>query len=490
MALALTGRERQWLALSVLAAVAVRLVTLGAYPLMDTTEARYAEIARKMLETGDWLVPQFAYGVPFWGKPPLSMWLTAASMAVFGANEFGARLPSFLLFVGSAVFVHWLARLRGGSDRALWTVAAYGALAIVYVSAGAVMTDPALAFGTTMAMVGFWIAARGPASLRGVSGLGFFAGLAVGLLAKGPVAAVLIFVPLGAWTLWRREWGLVWRALPWFRGALLTALMVVPWYWAAERASPGFLESFLVGEHWKRFVEAGWTGDLYGAAHARPRGMIWLFWIAAALPWTLLLPAWFARSAARRRTDVQRFRRGGWLAYLLLWAVTPMLFFSVSGNVLLTYVLPGMPAFALLVCEFWRPAGVDRRGLRAAVRWMIAGVLALPVMVMFAIAAFDYRAENQYSHKALLKMFTLLQVEPAQRLVYLGQQPVSAEFYSRGKAIKVRNAAALEPYLADPIPDFIVARDVDFDKLTAQRRAQLAHQGTFGEYRLYREVLR
>lgn len=66
-------------------------------PVKDTTEARYAEIARKMLETGDWITPQFEYGVPFWGKPPLHTWLSAAGMGAFGVNEFAARLPIFAL---------------------------------------------------------------------------------------------------------------------------------------------------------------------------------------------------------------------------------------------------------------------------------------------------------------------------------------------------------------------------------------------------------
>jgi 4-amino-4-deoxy-L-arabinose transferase-like glycosyltransferase len=119
MAFALTARERRWLALLVAALAVVRLATLAAYPLMDPTEARYAEIARKMLETGDWVMPQFDYGIPFWGKPPLSTWLSAAAMAAFGINEFAARLPSFLLLIGCGALVHWLATLRGGRDQAL-----------------------------------------------------------------------------------------------------------------------------------------------------------------------------------------------------------------------------------------------------------------------------------------------------------------------------------------------------------------------------------
>src|SRR5665647_2501274 len=84
--------------------VAGRIATLGLYPLLDTTEARYAEIARKMVELNDWITPWFDYGVPFWGKPPLSFWMTAVSFTLFGINEFAARLPHFL----GALLVAWL----------------------------------------------------------------------------------------------------------------------------------------------------------------------------------------------------------------------------------------------------------------------------------------------------------------------------------------------------------------------------------------------
>lgn len=78
------------------AVLLIRLISMGAYPLMDTTEARYAEMSRKMLETNHWLVPQFDYGIPFWGKPPLSFWASAVTMKLGGVNEWSARLAPFL----------------------------------------------------------------------------------------------------------------------------------------------------------------------------------------------------------------------------------------------------------------------------------------------------------------------------------------------------------------------------------------------------------
>jgi len=493
MAFTLTARERRWLALLVVVVVGIRVATLGAYPLMDTTEARYAEIARKMLETGDWLMPQFDYGVPFWGKPPLSTWLSALSMAAFGVNEFAARFPSLLLLAGCGALVYALGALRGGRDQALWTLALFSATGMVFVAAGGVMTDPALVLGTTLSMAGFWIAVHGADRFRRVAGLAFFAGLAVGLLAKGPVALVLVFVPVGAATIWTRSWRVAWQRLPWIAGSASAFAVAAAWYWAAERASPGFLDYFLVGEHWKRFVEPGWKGDLYGSAHARARGMIWLFWIAAALPWSVGALAWLVRAALRRRDRVRSHVNDPWRAYLLLWAVTPMLFFTPAGNILVTYVLPGLPAFALLLGELWRPdrgaPGVEHRDreLRPAVRLAVAGAIALPVALVAAIVVLHARLETERSQKALVRAFEQGRAEEKSRLVYFPQRPHSAEFYSRGKARKAPDVAALRSFFDDATPDFFVMREQDLAALPDAVRARLRGVGVYGEYQLLRE---
>lgn len=496
MPVILTPRERRWLTWFVVALVGLRLATLGAYPLMDTTEARYAEIARKMLETGDWLMPQFDYGVPFWGKPPLSTWLSAASMALLGVNEFAARVPSFLLLVACGALVHALAALRGGRDQALWTVALYASTGLVFVAAGGVMTDPALVFGTTLSMAGFWIAVNGPERDRRLAGAAFFAGLVVGLLAKGPVAAILVFVPVGGWTLWTRFWRAAWQRLPWFLGSALTAVITVSWYWAAERASPGFLDYFLIGEHWSRFVEPGWKGDLYGTAHSRVRGMIWPFWVAAALPWSVGALGFLVRAATRHRREARALLADGWCRYLTLWAVTPMLFFTPAGNILITYVLPGLPAFALLVGDLWRPgesARVDdaaARGPRSAVRRALVAGALIPALFVVGVVLLRGTLETERAQKALVRDFEQWRSGPQPRLIYFPQRPHSAEFYSRGKALKAQDVATLRPFLDDATPDFFAIRERDLAALPEADRARLQTIGTYGEYRLLRESQR
>lgn len=487
MALALTARERRNAALVIVVVIAVRLATLGAYPLMDSTESRYAEIARKMLETGNWLTPQFDYGVPFWGKPPLSTWLSAASMGAIGVGEFAARLPSLLLILACGIPIAFHASLRGGRDLALWTLALFASTALVFIAAGAVMTDPALVLGTTVSMTGFWLALRGHDRMRTASACAFFGGLAIGLLAKGPIAAVLTFLPLGAFTLIARCWRDAWTRLPWIAGVVVTAALVVPWYWAAERATPGFLDYFIVGEHWKRFVEPGWTGDLYGAAHAHRRGLIWLYWIAAALPWSALALAWLARAFARRRADAGILVSDPWRLYLLLWTVAPMVFFTVSGNILATYVLPGLPAFALLVGDLWRPEVGDNRTLRTPIRAVLVAGLALPVLFIGGIIAEHDRFDNALSHKALVETWTAQRANKGERLVYVGRPPPSADFYSRGKAMRVPDLATLAPLLDDPAADFIALRAEDLARLPDAALRGLVPLGEFGKYRLLHE---
>ena len=495
MALALSARERRCLAWFVIAVVVVRVATLGGYPLMDTTEARYAEIARKMLETGDWLMPQFDYGLPFWGKPPLSTWLSAFAMRVLGVNELAARLPSAALLVVCAALVYALAASRGGRDQALWTLALFVSSTMVFIAAGAVMTDPALMLGTTLSMAGFWIALRGPDRYRSIAGYGFFAGLAVGLLAKGPLVVVLVFVPIGAWTLWTRSLRSVWRSLPWLSGSLLAIALAGAWYWAAERASPGFLEYFFVGEHWKRFVEPGWTGDRYGRAHLYPRGMIWLLWIVAALPWSAVALALLAR-AARARRGWRALAADPWRAYFVLWALAPMVFFTPAGNILITYVLPGLPAFTLLIGEAWQPEGGEpdhsqmSAPIRNAVIAMIAAGAVLPVVFVAGIVVLDGSLEAERSQKALVHAYESQRRGADSRLIYFLERPDSAQFYTQGRSLKVLDWPAFHALLDEAPNDGFAVREREMGGMAPADRQRLSPIGRYGDYLLFREVRR
>ena len=152
-----------------------------------------------MAETNNWITPQIDYGVPFWGKPPLSTWATGLSLRVFGINEFAARFSSLLFGLGMVWLTHRLAARRSNREHAVTAAAVLSTSALFFVASGSVMTDPALAFATTLAMVAFWLAVKGDESPDRLWGYLFFVGLAIGLLAKGPVAVVLTLLPVALW---------------------------------------------------------------------------------------------------------------------------------------------------------------------------------------------------------------------------------------------------------------------------------------------------
>ncbi len=108
---------------ALLALLVVRLAAMAAIPLNESTEARYGEMARKMLETGNWVLPMHDYGIPFLAKPPLWAWMSAASMGIFGVNAFAARLPALLLSIMTLGLVWLLALKRHGRGASIGAAA-------------------------------------------------------------------------------------------------------------------------------------------------------------------------------------------------------------------------------------------------------------------------------------------------------------------------------------------------------------------------------
>lgn len=458
--------------------VLMRITTLGLYPLTDTTEARYAEIARKMVELGDRITPWFDYGVPFWGKPPLSFWLTAASFKLFGINEFAARLPHLLgAFLVIWLIWDWLAP-RSHRESMIAIVLLAGS-ALFFIAAGAVMTDMTLTLGTTLSMRGFWLGLHGTDTQRRRERWLPFLGLAVGLLAKGPIVLVFVGLPIAAWTLTQGNLAAVWRGFPWLRGSLLTVALAGPWYVLAEWRTPGFLDYFLIGEHWQRFVASGWSGDLYGSAHAFPRGSIWLFAVVALVPWSFLLPIVALRWRKLAQKTIQTDRtEGARRLYLLFWGLTPCVFFSFASNILWTYELPGLPALALLgAAWFARYPEVQ------ANRILFAGTASL--MIAFA----GYLANSELAGQLDLRSAkTLVDDYESRRsgsepLIFLGQRPFSGVFYSRGKADLVPDAVQLAHRLANG-PAFVVVNIYTLPSLPTEIREKLKSIARHGKYEL------
>ena len=186
------------------------------------------------------------------------------------------------------------------------------------------------------------------------------------MLAKGPVALVLVGLTVGLWIMLTRRWRLA-IELPWIAGPALFLAVAAPWYLLAERATPGFLWYFLVNENFLRYLVNNY-GDCYGWGRLRPYGTIWLMLLLALLPWTVLVAATLIKSAragtlrifrqfrwsdprpalsALARLPGELGQSDPWLAYVLIWGLTPPLFFTLARQIVWTYVLPGLPGLAI-----------------------------------------------------------------------------------------------------------------------------------------------
>jgi len=408
-------------------AILLRLVSLSTYPLMDTTEARYGEMARLMVETGNWLTPQFDYGVPFWGKPPLFTWMSAAGIEILGVNEFAVRFPHWLAGMSTIGLIALFA-YRAGTN-ALVAATVLATCGIFSIAAGAVMTDMALTLSMTITMLGFYYCWLGKTNKAKWWGYLSFIGLACGLLAKGPVALVITGVAVFPWLILQHGFVgaflVLKRRFPIVSGIALMLLIALPWYVFAEIATPGFIDYFIIGEHFKRFFISGWEGDLYGSAHNQPRGMIWLFWIQAALPWSVILPIllWVRR---KKEKDTHT-EHTALFSLLLFWLLSPLVLFTMAGNILPAYVLPGIPALGLLVATLIT---------KEDYKWFSGVAAVLPVLLMVAMLVLNLGKADEKSDRVIFSHITT-----KQPVFYVNKRPFSGQFYSHGRA---KNLTSIE----------------------------------------------
>lgn len=450
------------LALVIIAtAIITRLLGIIEYPFHDPTEARYAEIPRLIIETGNWIMPPFDYGVPFWAKPPLTFWLTAISFQLFGYSEFAARLPVFLL----AGLVLWLsyhfAKVLQGIEKATFSSIVLLSTALFFIASGAVMTDMALCLCISISMISFWHALHHPNNqqARKWSYL-FFVGLGLGLLVKGPIVGVLVLLPLIGWVIFNKQWYSAWQNIPWFKGSALMLLIASPWYILAEIESPGFINYFLVGEHFKRFVDAGWTGDLYGMAHKHSSGKIWLLWLFASFPWSFIFLGSVLTWRFRKTKHISikgACRCNGGASYLLLWAITPMVFFTFCSNILYTYVLPGLPAFAIVVTEILCLRFDIHTIMRS--KWLYAGLI-IPVAGLFFMGfvwSVPEKLRFEKNQGYLVEWYHRDRDPANSQLSYHGERLFSIGFHTQGHAQRILiDNPALDKLARNSVEDYLI----------------------------------
>ena len=334
---------------------------ISAVPLVDPDEGRNAEVAREMAESGDFIVPHLN-GLPYLDKPVLLFAASALSIRVLGAHEVAARLPALLFTLGTVGLVTAFGWRRFGRETGLVAGMMLASSPIVLSFAGIVIFDAPMMFWVSCATVAFHMALE-----RGHQGWCVAGWAAVGfaVLTKGPVGLVLpLLVGLGEALICRKPVSRLFRP----SGFAVFALLVGPWFLAVALRHPEFLHYAFVRETFERFTTDSMrrTGPFY---YFLP------ILFVGAFPWVTLL-----LTGARGLWTFWK-QRAGDEVFLLLWVLLPIIFFSISQSKRPGYILPVIPAVALLGARIIR---VSPSSLRYAV-WIAAPITAaVGAILLFA----------------------------------------------------------------------------------------------------------
>lgn len=382
--------------------LAAFFLLLGTRGLNEPDEGRYAEIAREMLERGDWLVPHLWY-VPHLDKPPMTYWLVAVSLELFGLNAWAVRLPLALAGLSGVWAAFLLARSIAGEGAARVAALVLTSSMLFWVMARMLTTDIFLTQFIAWSLYFFW------RSWRALDALGdadeevrsraartsflwqvaAWAALAGGFLTKGPVALAIPFVAGAAMLAFRRKERLRLSVL--FLGAvggtLVFALLALPWFFAVFKAVPGSFDFMVMGQA---------VGHSLGGIDNRSKPFYFFIGVLAVgfLPWTPLL-GWLWRRAHWK--SLPDSHKDAWVL-LSAWAAFTFVLFSLTRAKLPAYILPMFPALAVLVAMRWRvsPACDPAGGPAPALRKAVLCCAALPLLALPLVLHFSFKLDGRW----------------------------------------------------------------------------------------------
>ena len=324
---------------------------MGQFGLVGADEPRYAQVAREMLERHDWITPVLG-GHAWLEKPPLYYWQAMLAYSVLGVSDVAARVPAAIDATLLVIAVYlFFRRFRCGVevDAALITASCAGMIGYAHAAS----MDMALAATFSIGMLAWWAWREGGNRIYLAL---FYLCMALGMLAKGPVAPFLAGIVIVFFAVATRELRLIARTL-WVPGILLFCAVALPWYAAVQMRNPQFFREFILQHNLARF-----SSDLYH--HRQPFWYYLPVTAVALVPWTVFVLAAFVQSVRVWWTEVWRAGTKSGSAdpdfelqfsvFACCWLVVPLLFFSISQSKLPGYILPCVPAGAVLLADYLR----------------------------------------------------------------------------------------------------------------------------------------
>jgi len=363
--------------------VLVSLYVLSIRTLVPPDEGRYAELAREMFASGDWITTRLN-GIKYFEKPPLQAWMNALTFTLFGVGEWQARLWTGLCGLGGVLLTGYTATRLAGGRAGLYAALVLGSSFYWIIGSQVDSVDMGLSGMMTLSLCALLLAQRagaGAAARRNWM-LACWAGMALATLSKGLVGIVLPGGVLVVYTLLARDWHL-WTRLHPVKGLALFLAIAAPWFVLVGLKNPEQPHFFFIHEHFERFLLK---------EHHR-EAPCWSFLVllaAGSLPWLGVLVQSLAAGARASSSDAAAAAAAGADAdadafrprlLALVWLGFIVAFFSASSSKLPGYILPVFPALALLVGTHL--GEVSRRS-----RLLNAALLAVTGVALLCVAPF------------------------------------------------------------------------------------------------------
>ena len=381
----ISTRQQAFLWALLIAFVFISLYVLGLRTLVPPDEGRYAEMAREMFTSGDWITTRLN-GIKYFEKPPLQTWMNALTFTLFGVGEWQARLWTGLCGIGSVLLAGY-AGLRVFSPRVgLYTAAVLGS-SFYWIACSQINSlDMGLSGMMTIVLCALLIAQRDTATdvERRNWMLACWAGMALAVLSKGLIGLILPGGVLVLYTLLARDWR-IWTRLHLVKGLLLFLMIATPWFVLVGVKNPEQPHFFFIHEHFDRFLRKD--------HHREAAWWVFLALLAAgSVPWLGVLVQSLMQ-AAKRAPGAFSPR-----LLLLVWVVFIIAFFTKSNSKLPGYILPVFPAVALMIACYLEQATQRSRIINAALLLLLGATLLgfVPFMTGLAKRAGETVLYQQY----------------------------------------------------------------------------------------------
>lgn len=353
---------------------------LGSYPLYNPDEARYAEIAREMVETKQYLVPHLNY-ILYFEKPALFYWLLALAIKCFGLSEWVVRSWTAILSVMGCLITYTTARMLYDRRTGIYASLILASSFLYFMMGHLVTLDMPLTFFLTASLycllLGtktslskpwyyFWLAA-------------VFSALAV--LTKGLVGIIFPLCIIGLWVFVQHQWKQL-KSWPIFSSLMLFLALTLPWHVMIQLKHPCFFNFYFINQHFARY-------STLDSARFEPFYYYFLVMIVGLLPWTFFLPQAF-RYCLPTWKNRKNFSTE---VFLLIWVVAILLFFSFSHSKLIPYILPIFPPLAIMIGHYFSKAS-EKNLLGFKLGWSCIPIIGLGMLVFFLMLPNEYDLAN------------------------------------------------------------------------------------------------